>query len=398
MKIRNANKLQGRQQKMVLTGIFTLTFMLCSLAFATGQTTVAETEFDYSSQTLRVGVWIDGLEEGVVLDRGQDMAVGFQTNEDAYAVVYRINTEGLVTVLWPRSRLDDGFVFGGHEYLMPVTGARRLAASSSAGEGFVEAIVSRYPFDLRDLAVDFHHEFQAEKIEFAIIGDPFLAMNEVNFAITGMEDSGDFVITNYLSYYVNEVVEHPRFLCNQCHMDDDLAVHPYRDQCTIDITYDYGWGNSWYRDNGYYPVYYNPVYVYIDPWTWRPWINFWYEPYYTCNYGSGYVWGNPVYAWCDSPYYQNYGVRYKTGRGATSATKFGGWSTPPPTQDRRLRPGDRPNCPTRPNCQGTGNDAAEAACYQGWNRQHARRSIGSTGGPHNGRARREAHGSASAQY
>ncbi len=246
------------------------------------QAEAQETGFDYSTQDLRVGVWIEGLEEGGVLDRGEELNVGFQTNEDAFAVVYRINTDGEVTVIWPRSRLDDGFVFGGHEYMLPVSGSRRLVASSSSGEGFIEAIVSRYPFDLRDLQLDFHHEYTAEMIEYSVVGDPFLAMNEINFAVTGLEDSGDYVVTNYLGYFVHQEVEHPRYLCNQCHLDDEVAIRPYMDACPVDISYDYSWGNDWYDDYGYYPVYHNPVYVYIDPWTFKPWVNFWYYPAYSC--------------------------------------------------------------------------------------------------------------------
>jgi len=280
--------------------------------------------YDYDAQTLRVGVWIENLDEAEVLDKGEELAVGFQTNEDAYAVVYRINTEGLVTILWPRSRLDDGFVFGGHEYLMPVTGSRRLVASSRTGEGFIEAVVSRYPFDMRELALDFHHEYQEDSYEFYVAGDPFLAINEINFAITGMEDSADFVVTNYLSYYVHEEVEHPRYLCNQCHVDDDLADRPYQDECTIEITVDHGWGNQWYGDQGYYPIYHNPVYVYYDPWTWRPWVNFWYDSFYTCAYTPGYHWNYNTYVWCDSPYYRYDGPRYKTGRGLYERPGFAG--------------------------------------------------------------------------
>ena len=33
------------------------------------------------------------------------------------------------------------------------TGARKLTVSNNEGEGYVEAIVSKYPFDLRDLEV-----------------------------------------------------------------------------------------------------------------------------------------------------------------------------------------------------------------------------------------------------
>jgi hypothetical protein len=129
-------------------------------------------------------------------------------------------------------------------------------------------------------------------------------MNEVNFAVTGLEDSEEYVVTNYTSYYVHREVEHPRYLCNQCHFEDDVAYEPYRDTCTLEITYDYGWVNSWYADYGYYPVYANPVYVYVDPWTWRPWINFWYWPSYVCAPYYGYGWyGGACYSWGYSPYY-----------------------------------------------------------------------------------------------
>ncbi|MEN8007156.1 MAG: hypothetical protein ABFS42_09075, partial [Candidatus Krumholzibacteriota bacterium] len=99
-------------------------------------------------------------------------------------------------------------------------------------------------------------------------------------------------------------VEHPRYLCNQCHFEDEVAYEPYRDTCTLEIKYDYGWVNSWYTDYGYYPVYANPVYVYVDPWTWRPWVNFWYWPSYVCAPYYGYGWyGRGCYSWGYSPYY-----------------------------------------------------------------------------------------------
>ena len=260
-------------------------------------------EYDYSQQALRVGVWLD-KDEDEVYRRGENLTVGLQTNGDAYAVVYRIDAEGLVTILWPRSRLDDGFVFGGHEYSLPVSGAPRLRVSGEAGLGYVEAIVSSYPFDLRDLEIDFHHENRSESYDFYVAGDPFLAMNEVNFAVTGLEDAADYVVTNYASYYVHEKVDHPRYLCNQCHFDDTVAYHPYQDHCTLEINYDFGWSNSWYGHYGYYPVYWHPTYVYIDPWTWRPWVNFWYYPSYVCPPYPYYAWGYSTYAWYDSPYYR----------------------------------------------------------------------------------------------
>ncbi len=263
----------------------------------------AGNDFDYQANPLRVEVWVD-KPAGEVYRKGEEIRVGVQTNEDAYAVVYRIDSEGLVTILWPRSRFDDGFLFGGHEYSLPVTGGRSLRVSTQEGEGIVEAIVSRYPFDLRALELDFHHESTNERYDFAVAGDPFLAMNEVNYAVTGLEDSAEFVVTNYVSYYVHQQVDHPRYLCSQCHIDDGLATDPYGETCTLDIQYDYSWYNSWYDRYGYYPVYGNPVYVYIDPWTYNPWVNYWYTPYYSSApwYGWGWGWG-VSYIWGYSPYY-----------------------------------------------------------------------------------------------
>ncbi len=260
-------------------------------------------DFDYAGNSLRVEVWVD-MPEGDIYRKGQDLGVTFQANQDLYAVVYRIDTEGLVTVLWPRSRFDDGFVFGGHEYQLPVSGARKLQVSTSEGEGIVEVVASQYPFDLRALELDFHHEHTADRYEFRVAGDPFLAMNEVNYAVTGLEDSGEYVVTNYASYYVHQAVDHPRYLCNQCHIEDEVAYDPYRDECTLTIERDYSWYNGWYDSYGYYPVYGNPVYVYIDPWTWNPWVNYWYTPSYACApwYGWGWGWG-ACYSWGYSPYY-----------------------------------------------------------------------------------------------
>ncbi len=263
----------------------------------------SDADFDYAGNTLRTEVWVDQAKDEIYR-KGQDISVGFQTNQDAYAVVYRIDTDGVVTVLWPRSRFDDGFIFGSHEYQLPVSGARKLQVSTSEGQGIVEAVVSEYPFDLRALELDFHHEHTAERYDFRVAGDPFLAMNEVNFAVTGLEDSGEYVVTNYASYYVHQEVDHPRYLCSQCHIDDEVAYDPYQDDCTLSIEYDYSWYNGWYDNYGYYPVYGNPVFVYIDPWNYNPWVNYWYQPYYSCAPWGGWGWGyGGCYSWNNSPYY-----------------------------------------------------------------------------------------------
>jgi len=309
------NRLAPDWRRLAGWGLLTL-ILLLSLATARAQQAVdvaAGAQWQgYDQVPLRVNIWHDHADDEPYRP-GEAVRIHFETNRDGYVVVYRIDTAGRVTILWPRSHLDDGFVFGHHTYHLPTAGARRIRAGDEVGVEYVEAIFSEYPFDLRELDIDFHEEREAKRHDYYVAGDPFLAMNEVNYAVTGLDDAQDYVVTNYVSYSVGRQVDHPRYLCTQCH-DPDTVHDPYRDHCTVEIHYDYGWANDWYVRFGYYPVYYYPTYYYVDPWTWTPWINFWYRPWYAWPDFGFYSWGFSFYLWDTSPYYRgDVWVRYKHG-------------------------------------------------------------------------------------
>ena len=292
----------GRRTKLtVLAPVFAIWVLLG----ITGAGRAEEPDQDameqrYRQETLRVNVWVD-KDDDDIYRKGEPIAVTFQTSEDAYAVVYHIDTDGRVEVLWPTTRYSDGFAFGGHRYKLPSREAGRLRAAESEGVGYIEAVVSRYPFDLRELEIDFLHE-RADGRHYAyyVAGDPFLAMNEVNFAVTGLEDASGYVVTNYASYYVHRPVDHPRYLCLQCHDD---GRDPYDSACTVTITYDYGWANDWWGAYGFYPAYHYPVYYYADPWSGVFWVNYWYDPWYHWPYHGSWHWRHHCYDWRYSPYW-----------------------------------------------------------------------------------------------
>lgn len=296
----------AHRQRLLFAMLFGLLFLVVCAATSQAQEDMGKgraQQWDgYEFQPLRINIWHDKGDDEIYRN-DEPVRVHFDTNQDAYVVVYRIDADGEVTILWPHSRFDDGFVFGSHTYNLPAPGARRIKAAGQDGVEYVQAVVSAYPFDLRHLDVDFHHEPTDIMYAYYVAGDPFLAMNEVNYAVTGLEDSEDFVATNYISYYVGSRVDHPRYLCSQCH-DVDVNYHPYKDHCTVEIHHDYGWGNDWYGRYGYFPVYYNPVYYYVDPWTARPWINYWYRPWYSWPSSRGYAWNYDFYVWNYSPYWQ----------------------------------------------------------------------------------------------
>jgi hypothetical protein len=274
-----------------------------------------------ADRDLRIQVWHDKGEDEVY-QRGEAIGFHFRTNADAYVVVYRIDADGVAEVLWPATRYNDGFVYGGHAYTLPPAGAtHRLHASLSKGVEYVEALASRYPFDLRNLAIDFAFDpDEQEHYRHKVAGDPFLAVNDVNYAITGLEQDVDYIVTDWSHVYVDSRVDYPRYACSQCHGDDGRTVHPYVDTCTqVSVHYDWGWYSGWWGRYGYYPLFYDPPFYYWDLVGCRPYY-FWYYPVCYRWPGSGvYVRSYPLWSWNDSPYYRgDYLVRYRHGAAVTA--------------------------------------------------------------------------------
>lgn len=272
------------------------------------------------SRDLRVEVWHENETDDRAYRRGESYELYFETNGDAYVVVYRIDVEGEVEVLWPTSRYDDGFVYGNHTYTLPRTGSPvRLTAGQRKGVEYVQVIASELPFDLRRLSIDFRFDLNDRTdYRYAIAGDPFLAVNDINFAITGLEEDVDYVVTDWAHLYVEQHVDYARYTCNQCHDGGGEAyttnVRPYVDTCTtINVYADYGWQRRWYVDIGWYPLYYEPIYYYWDPYYGRPYWFSYYPVYYRWPSYPVYVRPYRWYAWNDSPWYRgDYRVRYKS--------------------------------------------------------------------------------------
>lgn len=257
---------------------------------------------------IRVDIWAD-VEEDETLRRGEEFTLNFTTNADLYVVIYKIDVEGRVEVIWPERRHSDGFVYGNHTYTIPRPGqAGRLRVGDVKGVEYIEAIASKYPFDLRTLGIDFRFDGGSRTNHgYHIDGDPFLAVNDINYAITGLEEDVDYVVTDWMHLYVDEQVEYARYSCNQCHLDDSgySTVRPYVDTCTqVEVRVDWGWYRGWYVSFGWYPLYYEPAFYYWDSYWSRPYWYAWYPVAYRWPAYSCYTRPYPVYWWSDSGYYK----------------------------------------------------------------------------------------------
>jgi len=194
-----------------------------------------------------VDVWIN-KEEGGVYQPGENMQVFFRSNADAYVLVYNIDTEGYIHLVYPYGPSDPPRVEAGQSYRIP---ARHdpydLVADGPPGMEFVVAVASRYPF--RDLpwflepgAADASDQPRSddELDSGVIVGDPYVGIERLNRRIlppAGDEDSD----ANETYFYIDRRVEYPRYVCADCHYQA-FGFDPYLSACpVVEIRVDATW-------------------------------------------------------------------------------------------------------------------------------------------------------------
>src|SRR5262245_53674212 len=100
------------------------------------------------ARALGLEVWTDRGDDAVY-QPGEAMLVKVRATEDAYLIVYEIDSDGHISVLYPWRR-GSNMVEGHRTYrLPPDDSGYELAVEKSVGEGYLVAVASRRPF--RDL-------------------------------------------------------------------------------------------------------------------------------------------------------------------------------------------------------------------------------------------------------
>lgn len=247
-----------------------------------------------SARGFGVEVWTDRGNEAVY-QPGDAMQLRVRATDDAYLLVYEIDAEGYVRVLFPYEGTT-GLVDGRRTYHVPADDANvELVVQKSTGEGYVVAIASHEPIDnlpwyLRP------YNAQADEVGYVnqpddaegvtddgrIVGDPFVAMERIRRSVLRDPKSEDEFATAYTTYYVHEQVRYPRYICYDCHRPNHWAwwdgFDPYYSRCSVvdfRVNWSWGWGPTCW--NGFVPYY---VYVARNdcPPRWRfsgPWLSSW---------------------------------------------------------------------------------------------------------------------------
>lgn len=162
---------------------------------------------------------------------GDAVRVSFQTDQDAYVTVLRVDTDGRVRVLFPRQPWEDNFARAGLVYeVRSLASPAGFRADDYPGQGYLFAVAAADPFAYDPIE-------SAERWNYALIadggrirGDPYTALTEIAERIVP-EGSSDWDY-DVAPYYVQQHYEYPRFLCYDCHAYVSFRTwNPYDYSC-----------------------------------------------------------------------------------------------------------------------------------------------------------------------
>ncbi len=222
---------------------------------------------------LSVDVWTN-RGAGGVYQVGEEIQVKVRPSDDAYVLVYEIDADGYVHVLFPYDR-SDGALEARKTYDI---GRDRedaaLTVEGPVGQGYIVALSSLDPFEAlpwylraadpqaEELGYDNQPANDEDGVtsEGRIVGDPFVAMERIRRRVLSDPEDGRSFGSSYADYYVGHEVRYPRYLCNDCHRPGQWqwwdGFDPYYTHCSVfdfRVNYRWYWGpTSWFGNVPYF--------------------------------------------------------------------------------------------------------------------------------------------------
>lgn len=205
------------------------------------------------------------------------------TRDDGYLVVFQVNPEGRLRVLFPLDPTDDNYVKGGKRYLLLGRGGREGFTVDAGGTGVVFAAVSLDPWRFTGYVSSDHWDYRA--LNTVTYDDT--ENDLVNLAQGMASGRFDYDVLGYTVASQVAAAEAPVTTSTEVGTVDSCFNCA---AATVGVIY----GTTYYDSWGLY-----------DPWYYSPYYN--YGPYYPAwgyGYGPTYGWG---WGWGCYGYYCNTG-------------------------------------------------------------------------------------------
>jgi hypothetical protein len=269
-----------------------------------------------AASTLAVEVWTDRGNEAIY-QPGEVLQVQTRATDDAYLLVYEIDSQGYVHVLFPFNSGNTLVAANDIVAIPPDQSDQALVVQDPTGQDFIVAIASRQPFEdlpwylrpynAQGADIGYVNKPDAEEgvtADGQIVGDPFVAMERIRRRVCKTPDDATAFATSYTTYYVHQQVRYPRYICADCHRPDQWSwwdgFDPYYSQCSVvdfRVNWSWGWGPGYWFGAV-------PYYVYIPRTTCPPryrWSgNVWYSSWDGRNQWDR-LWGGPLVRYKSPP-------------------------------------------------------------------------------------------------
>ncbi|HET8649479.1 MAG TPA: DUF4384 domain-containing protein [Gemmatimonadales bacterium] len=238
-------------------------------------------------------------------EAGDRAKVQVQTRDDGYLVVFQVDIDGHLRVLFPLDPGDDNYVRGGHRYALKGRGGREaFSAEQGSGRGWVYAAVSRLPFRFDDYVRGDHWDYGAFPEQ--LPEQPEDQLNELAQRIA--TDRFDYDILSYdvyqptvASYGAASTTVYSSYYPSYYDPFWPTCLGCYGSGLTVSIGFGRRYPYYWYDPAFIGPYVYDPFYYYpyrYYPYYYRPARYYYYPPAYRYPYASyGPRYGHPSSVW-----------------------------------------------------------------------------------------------------
>jgi len=199
-----------------------------------------------------IRIWTNG---GELRHRGDRVQLFYRTERDAFVMLFRVDTDGRVRLIFPRAPEDDNYGSAGATYSVAGDDPHgAFQVDDDPGVGYIFGVASVDPFDIREIGYQGHWDLSRIS-DGRIHGDPRSSMEELVQSL--LPPDYDNFDTHIMPYYVERRYDYPRFVCYDCHTQVPYAYwDPYSAWCrsyTLTV-----FNDPYY----YYPSYWYPATYY----------------------------------------------------------------------------------------------------------------------------------------
>ncbi|MEX0935806.1 MAG: DUF4384 domain-containing protein [Gemmatimonadota bacterium] len=184
-----------------------------------------------SAPPIAARIWMDrGVDP--VLQSGDRARVYYRASVDAYMVLFHVNTDGVVRLLFPGGTEDPSRVRGGRDYRLLFPDGDHWEIQEPPGVGYFFVLASSQPFEfdrLSDVRVPGGWASTPERNR--VHQDPYVTVDQFREALLPEGSAAGYAI-DFTAYHVGQPYSYPRFLCYQCHDEQSFERwDPYRTAC-----------------------------------------------------------------------------------------------------------------------------------------------------------------------